>query len=103
MDQLQVEFHPEAILEAREAREWYNERNQDVATAFMDELDAAIDDVADAPSRWPKYLYGTRQKLFYRFPYVLVYRERSDLIQVIAVAHGRRRPGYWKDRLKTED
>ena len=97
-----VEFHPEAVLEAREAREWYNERNEDVATAFMDELDAAIDDVSDAPARWPKYLYGTRQKLFYHFPYVLVYRERSDVIQIIAVAHGRRRPGSWKDRLDTE-
>jgi hypothetical protein len=33
-----------------------------------------------------------------RFPYLVVYREVSTGLQVIAVAHGRRRPGYWKNR-----
>ena len=33
-----------------------------------------------------------------RFPYLIVYRTTSTAIQVVAVAHGRRRPGYWKTR-----
>jgi len=35
-----------------------------------------------------------------RFPYLIVFREMDSEIQIIAVAHGRRRQGYWKRRLK---
>ena len=34
-----------------------------------------------------------------RFPYLIVYRVTASAIQVVAVAHARRRPGYWKTRL----
>ncbi len=34
-----------------------------------------------------------------RFPYSIIFRVDSDRIYVIAVAHAKRRPGYWKDRL----
>ena len=44
------------------------------------------------------HLHGTRKFLLRRFPYGVVYRITKSAIQVIAVAHGRRRPGYWKSR-----
>jgi hypothetical protein len=39
-----------------------------------------------------------RQYVFPRFPFSLVYRMRGDDVEVLAVAHGRRRPGYWRSR-----
>jgi hypothetical protein len=40
-----------------------------------------------------------RRFLLHRFPYLLIYREREDgVIQILAVAHTSRRPGYWKER-----
>lgn len=33
------------------------------------------------------------------FPYALVFRIRGDELQVIAVMHMSRRPGYWKERI----
>ena len=33
-----------------------------------------------------------------KFPYKVVYRNQQDGIEIIAVAHGKRRPGYWKGR-----
>jgi plasmid stabilization system protein ParE len=33
-----------------------------------------------------------------RFPYSLVYQLRSDELQVLAVAHHKRRPQYWTGR-----
>ncbi|MGH8701418.1 MAG: type II toxin-antitoxin system RelE/ParE family toxin, partial [Burkholderiales bacterium] len=39
-----------------------------------------------------------RRILLNRFPYSVVYRTSSDEIIVIAVAHQRRRPGYWRRR-----
>jgi hypothetical protein len=41
---------------------------------------------------------GTRRYLLKRYPYAVIYRELDDLIWVVAVAHGKRRPGYWKSR-----
>jgi len=34
-----------------------------------------------------------------RFPFLIVYREVSDVIEIVALAHGRRKPFYWKQRL----
>jgi toxin ParE1/3/4 len=39
--------------------------------------------------------------LIKRFPYQLIYRVEADTITVYAVAHLKRKPGYWRDRLAT--
>jgi plasmid stabilization system protein ParE len=57
------------------------------------------EDIALAPHRWPTYLHGTRRLVIQRFPFSVIYLDDSDLITIIAVAHSKRKPGYWKDRL----
>jgi toxin ParE1/3/4 len=94
----QVEFHPEAIFEAAAAAGWYRERSTRAAEAFLSEIDNAVEKISNSPEAWPPYFYGTRRFLLKRFPFSLIYREVSNRIQVIAVAHGRRKPGYWKSR-----
>ena len=42
--------------------------------------------------------YGARRVLLRYFPYFVVYRERSEDVHVIAVAHTSRKPGYWRHR-----
>ena len=98
MEQRPVEFHPAAVYEAQAAREWYALRSSSAADAFIAELDEAIAGIVSFPKSWSKYLYGTRHRLLARFPYIVVYRELSDEVQIVAVAHARRRPGYWMDR-----
>lgn len=93
-----VVFHPEAVDEAAAAREWYQTRSQGAAQAFVAEIDHAIQQIIEDPSRWPKHSHETRRYLFRKFPFAMVYRELDTVIQVVAVAHGRRRPGYWKSR-----
>ena len=94
-----VEFHPEASAEYEEAFDWYFERITTTALKFASELARAIGMIAEAPQRWPAGLHGTRKFLIHRFPFAVVYRELSSAIQVLAVAHGHRRPGYWKTRI----
>ena len=94
-----VSLHDEAIAEARAAREWYAARNIAAAEAFMEELDRIIDRIGDYPEAGAPYLSGTRRYLMRRFPFFVVYRVRRRIRQVLAVAHGRRRPGYWRKRL----
>ena len=90
--------HPEAIAEARAAREWYDARNAGAAETFMAELDLAIERIETAPHSLPPYLGETRRYLLRRFPFFVVFREAEERVQVLAVAHGRRRPGYWLGR-----
>lgn len=93
-----VELHPEAIEEARAARLWYAERSPLAAAAFVAELDRAVAAIGEVPARWPRHLGKTRRFVMHRFPFIVVYRELQDRVEVLAVAHGKRRPGYWKDR-----
>lgn len=64
----------------------------------MDTLDRSIAHVADHPERWPLYLHGTRRMLVRRFPLAIIYRVEAQRVLVVAIAHQRRRPGYWRRR-----
>ena len=69
------------------------------AGAFLAELDLAVERIAENPEMYPHYIRGTRRYLLQRFPFYLIYREVHGKVELIAVAHGRRRPGYWKKRI----
>lgn len=98
MSQWAVEFHRAALAEARAAREWYAERSDEAATAFMAEFDRAVEQAATHPHRWARYIHKTQIILFRRFSYLLVYRVIDQKVFVVAVAHSSRRPGYWASR-----
>ena len=99
MTPVRTSLHEEAIAEARAARRWYAERDSDVGVAFMVALDAAVELIAKTPNLWPMFEAGTRRYLVKNFPYSLIYRRLSRGIQIVAVMHSRRRPGYWRSRL----
>jgi plasmid stabilization system protein ParE len=94
-----VRFHPAAAQEAESTYDWYAARNPAAAHGFREEPRQAIDVVAANPHAWSRYGNRARRYLFPRYPFSLVYVLRGDDIEVIAVAHGRRRPGYWRSRL----
>lgn len=93
-----VEIHPDALQEAVAAVEWYAARSQQAADAFIAQLDRAVKIISESPERWPTYLHETRRYLLRRFPFAVVYRHRSSIVQVVAIALGKRRPGYWRKR-----
>jgi len=75
------------------------ERSETAALKFVAELDRAIGLVIESPGRWPGGEHATRKFVLQRFPFAIVYREKEAVVQVLAIAHGHRRPGYWKERL----
>lgn len=99
MAKLSVDFHPQARLEADAAVDYYCERSPRAAEAFYQEFDSACIAIRESADSWAEYLYGTRRYLLKRFPYVVVYRATEHRIEVVAVVHGHRKPGYWADRL----
>jgi len=96
-----VEFHPEALAEAEAALAWYRERSFRAAEAFAVDLAKAVATISEAPQRWLMFEAGCRRFPLRRFPYLVIYREKPLSIEVLAVAHGRRRPGYWRTRNTT--
>jgi toxin ParE1/3/4 len=93
-----VEFHPEARRDSEGAHGWYAKRSVFAARAFLTELVASVEAVREAPMRWGQYLAGTRRYHFPRFPFSLIYRVSDETIIVLAVAHHRRKPRYWRSR-----
>lgn len=95
----QIEYHPQASDEVAQAFDWYSEVDPDVADRFKIELDRAEQLVQRSPEAWGSYLHNTSGFRFRGFPFVMAYILRDQRIIVIAVAHTRRKPGYWRDRL----
>jgi len=92
-------FHAEAADELRAAVLWYGERSPRAASEFIGELDDALGKIQEAPGRWKCVLGPWRRYVLHRFPFLIIYRETSHGIEVVAIAHGRRRPGYWRSRI----
>ena len=98
MAQAEVVFHPEASAEYGEAYAWYADRDPRTADRFEQEVESAVQRIVEGPHRWPRYDEKHRKLVLRRFPYVVIYREHGNRIWIVAVAHGHRRPGYWKKR-----
>ena len=94
-----LRIHPAALEEAEAAVDWYAQRSGRVAGMFLDELDRAIDRIGQNPEHYPPHDFGTRRIVLRRFPFVVVFRKAAIGVEIIAIAHGRRRPGYWRERL----
>ncbi len=79
--------HRLADREAADATDHYGGIDPRLSVRFIDELAAALADVA-----------GDRRRWLDTFPYAVVYRDTAAVWLVLAVAHGKRRPGYWRRR-----
>jgi plasmid stabilization system protein ParE len=99
MAEPQIEFHPDARKEYLDALRWYLSRSTHVARRFQEEVNRCLGLIGAHPNRWPVWEGAIRWLRLRRFPYVLYYESlHAERIQVLAVAHGSRRPGYWRDR-----
>ena len=94
-----LSYHPAARREIKAAHAWYAKRSLEAADGFYEELLPALDRVRDAPRFNPPYVYGTQRIILFRYPFSIVYRELLQETQIIAVAHAKRKPGYWAKRL----
>ncbi len=95
---MKVTFLEEAVTEAEETRARYALRYLELALDFDEALSVAITEIKKQPERWPSYMHGTRRYMLRRFPYAVVYRVAQAQIQIIAIAHFSRKPGYWFTR-----
>ncbi len=94
-----VKFLPDAEEEMYEAAKYYQSQTSGLGVDYLSEVERAIASIAQSPMTWPKLEGELRRRLVRRFPYGILYYIDPDEIVVVAVAHLRRKPGYWKKRL----
>jgi len=93
-------FHPEAESEFVAAQDFYDDREFGLGKDFLDEVYETVGRIIEFPDSWPQYSYRTRRCLCNRFPFSVIYRHTDTELTIYAVAHQKRKPGYWKNRLK---
>ena len=92
-------YHPKAAEEVRAALSYYAEIEPELGEDFLSALTGTDWRIVSAPHRWAPHIYGTRRILLpRRWPFVMIYLP-SDNPKVVALAHHRREPGYWRLRL----
>ncbi len=90
--------------EMRESARWYEDKRSGLGDEFLDAVHHALESIEDKPKRCAKIdtAYPEREVrrcLLKRFPFAIVFEVMPEEILVVAVAHGKRKPQYWKDRL----
>ncbi|WP_169977672.1 type II toxin-antitoxin system RelE/ParE family toxin [Tautonia rosea] len=92
-------IHAEAEAEVLDAIAYYEDRQAGLRRAFREDLEATLDRIRRMPGTFaPIDDQGTRKHRFQRFPYTIYYVELDDVIWIAAIAHQKRRPGYWSRR-----
>lgn len=91
-------FHPEALEEADKAAEFYKEQQLGLEKRFLEALQDAIFRVRRNPLLYRRIEGEIRKCRLLRFPYGVIYRINNDWVEIIAVMHLRKQPGYWKSR-----
>ena len=89
----------EAEVELWEAVAYYEERSSGLGLDFETEVEQSVEAIQRSSERQPLRQDGTRRYLICRFPYLIVYAYLNDHVWIIAIAHCKRKPGYWSDRL----
>jgi len=93
-----LRFNPLAEAELQDAASWYDERVAGLGGRFITAIRHRAAEIVESPRRWP-LIRAARRVLVGSYPYATIYREISDdQIEIVAVAHLKRRPGYWAQR-----
>jgi plasmid stabilization system protein ParE len=91
-------FHEDAQKEFNEAATFYAMEEGGLAAAFVDSVEHAVARIAESPESSPVLAGRVRKMRVARFPYSVLLSVVQDEVRILAVAHDRRRPFFWRDR-----
>jgi toxin ParE1/3/4 len=93
-----VEFHPAARGELIQSAQYYQAQSSGLGRRFALAVRDAVNRIREFPLLYPAIEDDIRRCRVHRFPYGVVYRPKPERIEVLAVMHLHRQPGYWKSR-----
>ena len=98
---MNIEFLPEAKEEFFEAARYYESEAPGVGISFITSVHMAVGKVVEFPLAAQVMRSGIRKKVLQHFSYNIFYAVEAETIVIVAVAHQRKRPNYWRGRLKS--
>ena len=90
----------EARRELYEARDYYDEQRPGYGELFVEAVEGEFALLLQFEKIGKQVGRGIRRHTLINWPYGIFYQVRGDELIIIAVAHHRRRPGYWRSRLR---
>jgi plasmid stabilization system protein ParE len=90
----------EADQELQEQVGYFADISRKVAIKFVDEVEAAVNAIRQYPQIGPRLTRAVRKRVLTGFKYSILYVDTPNEIVIVAVAPHRRRPGYWRKRLR---
>jgi len=94
---VKIELHPEADAEFAGQVEYYERKEAGLGVRFYQEVIGLLERIAEHPSL-PRLRKTYRRVNLKVFPFYISYTVQDDLVWVLAVAHSKKRPGYWMGR-----
>ncbi|MBO6575900.1 MAG: type II toxin-antitoxin system RelE/ParE family toxin [Rhodothermales bacterium] len=86
----------QAERDLNSATAWYLADSRSAAASFVEQVEQAFRLILEFPNVGVPLATGYRRSNLQAFPYAVIYRVTSDAVEVLAVAHHRRMPGYWR-------
>lgn len=94
-----IEVLEVARQEFDEAFIYFEQRKPGLGDEFRSAIKAQILKIKHHPDAWPLIRPGIRKCLGRKFPYDVIYQKIDTGILILALAHKKRRPLYWVDRM----
>lgn len=91
-------FHPDAETELNDAADYYALQSPGLDQQFVAEIEQALAQIVGFAEAAALADDRTRRKVLLGYPYSLMYSVTESAIRVLAVAHHKWRPFYWRGR-----
>jgi len=85
--------------EMTDASVFYEAATSGLGAGFLDEIQRVVNILRDHPELGQPVGRGLRRALLHRFPFSIIYSVEIDALLIVAVAHQRRQPDYWRNRI----
>ncbi len=86
-------------MELSDAADWYAKDSIRNGQRFLSAFRSLVTDIMHMPERFPPARGGTRKARMKRYPYSIIFAVEPEQVVILVVAHARRRPDYWHDRV----
>ncbi len=98
----EIIFDPDARSEFLEAIQYYENCQKDLGRRFRNAVEDSIRRISESPLMYRVLHSPFRRFLINKFPYAIIYTIEPESIRIIAVAHTKRKPYFWKYRIQEE-
>jgi toxin ParE1/3/4 len=96
---MRIAYHSAVEAEVIDAARFYEQKLPGLGGRFLDEFEAAVQQILKSPGLW-RFVDGERRRfLMPRFPFGIYYRLADDELRILVVKHHQRHPGYGRGRI----